>query len=173
MWQFIPMTLSASLAPMVARKKFESEQAYMALLIKIFRLYAIFGWIVCIPTILLSPFLINSLLGPAYSTGSTALSIYVLTNIFINLGLAQTLWLINEGKSKLSMYKTIIGAVICIGGNLLLIPRIGLSGVAITAVLAQFGSAVLANLILAPEIFRIQISTLFLLPLKSKQPTDK
>ncbi|MGP4957337.1 flippase [Pseudomonas helleri] len=168
MWQFIPMTLSASLAPLVARRKSESEQAYMALLIKIFRTYAIIGWIVCIPTIILSSLLINSLLGAEYSSGSTALSIYTLTNVFINLGLAQTLWLINEGKSKLSMYKTIIGAIICITGNLLLIPKVGITGVAITAVAAQFGSAVLANLILAPEIFRIQINSLLFLPIKIK-----
>ena len=160
LWQFIPMMLNASLAPFVARKKAESEAAYWLTLQKIFKAYALLGWLVCIPTVALANLAVGILFGPQYHQGSMVLSIYVFTNLFINMGVAQGLWLLNERRAIISLAKTVVGAVIAIVGNWLLIPHFGITGVAVVAVAAQLTSAVFMNLLFSKRIFFMQIRSL-------------
>ncbi len=160
LWQFIPMMLNASLAPFVARKKAESESAYWRVLQKIFKAYALLGWLVCIPTVAFANLAVRILFGAQYQQGALVLSIYVFTNLFINMGVAQGLWLLNERRAIISLANTLMGAVIAVIGNWLLIPHFGLAGVAMVAVLAQFVSAVLMNLIFSKRVFLMQIRSL-------------
>ncbi|MBJ7591789.1 flippase [Aeromonas veronii] len=162
-WTFIPMTLSVSLAPMVAKAKQQSDGAYWACLSYIFRGFALLGWVVCIPVAVLSSYVVELLFGSEYANGSSVLAIMVFTNLFINMGVAQSLWILNEGKSKLSLYKTFIGAVVCLMANLILIPQLGIVGAAISAVLAQLSSTILTNVFLCRDVFILQIKSLLLI----------
>lgn len=162
LWQVIPMTLSASLSPFIAKKKAEGETAYWLALNKIFKMYALLGWLVCVPTIIFSSLAINILFGPQYQQGVVVLLIYVFTNPFINMGVAQGLWLLNERRAILSFAKAAVGALVAIVGNWLLIPYFGIAGVAAVAVLANLVSAVLTNIIFSKRIFLMQIKSLFL-----------
>ncbi len=76
------------------------------------------------------------------------------------MGIAQSLWILNEGKSKLSLYKTIFGALVCLTCNFLLIPEFGIVGAAISAVIAQFCSTILANAVLCRDVFMLQVKSL-------------
>lgn len=163
LWTFIPMTLSVSLAPMVARAKQQSEQAYWTCLSNIFRGFALLGWLICIPVALLSNYVVELLFGSEYANGSSVLAILVFTNLFINMGVAQSLWILNDGKSKLSLYKTIIGAIVCVTANLVLIPQLGIMGAAISALLAQLSSTMLTNVFLCRDVFILQIKSLLLI----------
>lgn len=160
LWQFIPMMLNASLAPFVAQKKAESEIAYWQALQKIFKAYALLGWLVCIPTVALANLAVGILYGTQYQQGAMVLSIYVFTNLFINMGVAQGLWLLNERRAIISLGKAIVGAVVAIVGNWLFIPRFGIAGVAVVAVLAQLASAVLTNLLFSKHVFLMQVRSL-------------
>jgi O-antigen/teichoic acid export membrane protein len=159
-WQFIPMILNSSLAPFVARKKAEGEAVYWSALKKIFRAYAVLGWLVCISTVALASFAIEMLYGPQYQESAVVLSIYVFTNLFINMGVAQSLWMLNERRAIISLANTLMGASVCIIGNWLAIPEFGIKGVAVVAVLAQLVSTVLTNLIFSKRIFLMQIRSL-------------
>ena len=101
------------------------------------------------------------LYGFQYEQAIPVLEIYVLTNIAINMGIAQSLWLINEKKSIVSLYKTMSGAIFCIVGNLIFLPMFGIVGAALVAVMSQFISAVISNAILDKKIFIIQIKSIF------------
>jgi O-antigen/teichoic acid export membrane protein len=160
LWQVIPVTLSASLAPFVARKKAESESAYWLALNKIFKVYAILGWLVILPTIILAHWLVPLLFGNQYQNGVLVLSIYVFTNIFINMGVAQGLWMLNERRPWISLMNTMAGAIVCVVGNYLIIPKFGIVGVSFVAVMAQMFSTVLSNLLFSRRIFFIQIRSI-------------
>jgi O-antigen/teichoic acid export membrane protein len=160
LWQFIPMLLNTSLAPLIARKKAEGEAAYWQALQKIFKAYALLGWLVCIPTVALANLVVSVLYGSQYQQGALVLSIYVFTNLFINMGVAQGLWLLNDRRAIISLANTIVGAVVAVTGNWLFIPHFGISGVAMVAVLAQIVSAVLMNLIFSKRLFLMQIRSL-------------
>lgn len=163
LWQFIPMMLSASLAPFVARKKAESEAAYWQALQRIFKAYAVLGWLVCIPTVVLANWVVGILYGEQYQQGAMVLSIYVFTNLAINMGVAQGLWLLNERKAIISLYKTLVGAVVAILGNWLVIPYFGIAGVSCIAVLAMTSAAIFSNIFFSKRIFMMQIASLFFL----------
>lgn len=161
-WQFIPMILASSLAPFVARKKKEGDKPYWDALEMIFRKFALLSWIVCVPIVLFGGYFVDMVYGDLYTEGGLVLKVYVLTNIFINLGVAQSLWLINERRSDLSLYKTILGAIVCIAANVILLPICGLLGVAISALLSMSVSAVFSNFIFSKRIFFLQIKALLL-----------
>lgn len=163
LWSFIPMTLFVSFSPMLARAKKESESAYWSCLINIFRGFALLGWLVCIPVAILSNYVVELLYGVAYARGATVLTILVFSNLFINMGVAQSLWILNEGKSKFSLYKTAVGAIVCLTANYILIPRLGIIGAAISAVLAQCSSTILVNVFLCRHIFILQLKSLLVI----------
>lgn len=162
LWTFIPVIISTSIAPYIAKAKSEGENNYKRILSIIFRGYAILAWLICIPVSCLSCYLVPFLFGVEYEKSWEVLSILIFSNMFINMGLAQTLWILNEKKPQISLYKTTFGAVVCVALNVILIPRYGINGAAISAVLSQFSSAILANIVLAPEIFKLQMKSLFL-----------
>ncbi|HIF9174733.1 TPA: flippase [Photobacterium damselae] len=160
-WTFIPTTLTTSLAPFIAKKKKEGEDEYWRSLRNIFRLYAILGWVICLCVVIAAPFVIKLLFSDAYSDGVFALQIIVFTNLFINMGVAQSLWILNEEKSRIAMYKTILGAIVCVVSNMILIPFYGIYGAAVSAVLAQLVSTIISNIYISRKIFILQLKSLF------------
>lgn len=160
-WGFIPLTLSTSLGPYVARKKAESEQAYYEALQMIFGAYGAVSVFVVVLVLITGPFAVDLLYGKAYSASKLILSIHIFTFIFISLGIAQNLWIVNERAGRIGLYKTIIGLIICIIGNFILVPKFGACGAAIVAVLVQFSSAVGSNIFFSPRILKMQLSGLF------------
>lgn len=160
--QIVPVTFATSLAPFVARKKAEGEEAYWRALEAVFQGMALIGWLSSITIVLFSEFVVDILFGEKYQAGATVLAAYALTNIFISLGIAQWLWSLNERKSIFYLYKTLAGGLVCVLGNLFVIPRFGLIGVAWVAVLAQFTSVVVTNLYIAPRVLKLQLSSIFM-----------
>jgi O-antigen/teichoic acid export membrane protein len=163
-WNVIPVVLTTSLAPYVARRKLEGEAQYRRALSDIFRLYAACGLLVSLGTAVLAPWIVSILYGKTFVRSASVLSIHVLSNIFIYLGVAQNLWIVNERLGRLSLYKSLSGAVVSVVGNWLVIPRFGIVGCAVVYVLANFVSAVGSNWWLAPEMLKMQLRGLFFRP---------
>ncbi|EAU2706048.1 hypothetical protein D7D07_26205 [Salmonella enterica] len=86
-----------------------------------------------------------------------------MTNLFICLGIAQSLWIVNERKGLFILYKSLTGLLVCGFSNLILIPLYGIKGAAIAAVLSQLSASMLFNLVFAKKIFLMQIKSLFLI----------
>jgi O-antigen/teichoic acid export membrane protein len=160
-WQVIPVTLATSFAPYIARMKAESEAAYLQALYRLFRLFSGVSLVCCFLTVLGSFFIVNVLYGAHYQAAVAVLCIHVFSNVFISLGVVQSIWLVNEKKGALGLIKTASGVLVCISCNLLLLPRIGLLGAAISTVLAQGVSAVLTNVFFAKGILKMQLMSLF------------
>lgn len=163
-WNVVPVVLTTSLAPYVARRKLEGEEPYHRALSYIFRLYAACGLTISLVTAVLAPWIISVLYGKAFVRSASVLSIHVLSNIFIYLGVAQNLWIVNERLGRLGLYKSLSGAVVSVVGNWLVIPRFGIVGCAVVYVIANFVSAVGSNWLLAPEMLAMQLRGLFFLP---------
>jgi len=159
-WQFIPIILNSSLAPFLARKKEESEIVYLRVLGNIFKVYSLMAWLVCIVTVAFAEIVIDILYGAQYAQGAYILSIYVFANIFIYVGVAQGLWMLNDRRAIVGLFNTMVGASVSICGNLILIPQFGLMGAAVTSVVAMATSACLANFISSRKVFFMQMKSL-------------
>jgi O-antigen/teichoic acid export membrane protein len=160
-WYFIPMTICASLLPTMSQEHVANRTLFFLRLQKLFTLLAWLAIALAVGLALLSNWLVTTLLGAAYEATARVLSVHVVTNIFIFLGVAQGQWILNENRGRVSLAKTVIGATTSVAANLILIPRYGALGAAIAAVIAQAVSAVFSNWMFAPEIFSMQMRALF------------
>ncbi|MEY2884167.1 MAG: hypothetical protein RL490_1891 [Pseudomonadota bacterium] len=156
-WQMIPTTLAISLAPVIARQKQAGNLAYENALRLAFRLFAGIALLVSLATMLAAPLLVPLIYGPAYLAAVPVLQIHVFGNVFVALGMAQSLWIANEGRGDLLLTQTLVGAAVALAGNWLLIPLYGPIGAAVAAVAAQFTAVLLVNLALARPLFWLQM----------------
>jgi PST family polysaccharide transporter len=157
LWNMVPVTICASIAPFMTRKKLESTSHYDDALVKMFRIFWLIAIGIIIATITLSSFVIRLIFGEAYNEAASVLNIYVLTSIPVFMGVGQSLWLINERKSYISIIQTGSGALLSIITNLIFLPWLGLSGAAIAAVFSYFVSAIGINILFSRELFMMQL----------------
>jgi O-antigen/teichoic acid export membrane protein len=156
-WQMLPMTLVVSFAPFIAKKRLIGADAYDSALLMVFRLFGVLALAVSLLTALLAPVIVPLIYGAQFMESVTILQIHVFTNVFLALGLAQGLWIANEGVGHILLKQTVVGAVVAVTANAVLIPRFGAIGAACAAVLAQACAAWAINTVLAPRIFLMQI----------------
>ena len=149
------------LNPIMTKKKTESEELYQEYLKKVFQYFCYAGIFFSLLIFLFSDFIINILYGEEFFKAAAVLKIYVFTNVFIYLGIAQNVWIINENKGKVNIYKTASGVVASIIANIILIPMYGIIGAAYAAVIVQFISSFLINIIIAPYVFKLQLYSFF------------
>ena len=103
-----------------------------------------------------SDYIVKFLYGDAYKDASLILGIHVFSCVFVFQALAQSRWIVNEGKGIIQTYQTLVGAFTALTLNYVLIPIYGITGAAITAVLSYAMAGVFSNIFLAPKIFRMQ-----------------
>lgn len=169
LWYFFPMTIVASVAPVIARKKVDSEIAYTSALENVFGLMWLISIFISIAISFSSVFIVTTLYGEAYHSSASILSIHIFTLIPVCIGVTQSVWLINENKSSLALYQALAGAISSIGLNFLLISKYGIVGAAIATLVSQFIQAFAVNALFAPALFRIQIRSLFSVFYKFRQ----
>ncbi len=158
LWNVIPVTLCVAFAPFVARRRDLGIREYYKALFKMFRVFSYFAIFGIISTEIFGGIVIDILYGKTYLPAKQVLSIHVWSNLFIYIGVAQSLWLVNENLGRVSLYRGLLGAVVSILANSLLIPCIGLVGAAISTLIAMACGGVFSNIIWARDILRLQFA---------------
>ncbi|WP_211307511.1 flippase [Polynucleobacter rarus] len=133
---FLPTTLVASVFPSILNVKMKSETLYKK---HMQRLYDLMVWIsiaIALPMTFLATPLITLLFGSAYSEAGMVLAIHIWASIFVFLGVASNQWYLMMNRQTLIMQRTLIGAIVNVGLNLLLIPIYGVVGAAIATVIS-------------------------------------
>lgn len=159
-WYVVPMTVCSSFAPGLARMRERSQAEYMAALGRLFRLMWLFSLGAALLTAALSPWLVQLLYGAAYAAAAPVLAVHVLALVPVSLGVAQSLWIVNEKRPAFALYRTLAGCAVNLLLNVALIPRLGPLGAAISTVCCQATAAVLSNLVLSRPLLRLQIRSL-------------
>ncbi|OYT96177.1 MAG: hypothetical protein CFE49_08785 [Pseudomonas sp. PGPPP3] len=154
---FIPMIVSVVLMPILSRLHAEDKSRYRRLLVLTFWVSFYGALLFSVILAMLSEFIIQVLFGSAFERSADVLAVYVFSNCFTWLGVAHSLWLVNEKKGIVRLYGTLAGAAVCVVLNAALIPELGLSGAAVVAIVAQFVSVVGINIFFARESFMLQL----------------
>lgn len=134
---FIPMVLSSTFTPPIAKAKTISESLYHERLINLYRLMFASFLLLAVPLFLVGDDVVRILYGPAYNTAGFLLSLFSVRLFFMHLGLAKSVFILNEGLFKYSLLTAIVGATLNIAINMVLIPRYGSIG-AFMAMLISF-----------------------------------
>lgn len=163
-WQIIPMTLCASALPRISLLRDQDPERYRHRLLQLFSAMLWLGLLVASVTAIAAPWLVGRLLGADYEGSVTALRWHACSNVFVFLGVAQSVAIVSDRTSRIALIRTLFGAAVSVSMNLALVPRWGAVGAAWSAIVACFCAAVLSNAWLAPAYLRLQLRALWPFP---------
>ncbi len=139
-WYFIPVAIISSVFPAIIYARKNDSERYMKRLQNLYDL--LIG--ISLPVALLISFssniIIDFLYGTEFEGAGPILSIHIWSGIFVFLGSASSQYLLAEGFTLISFYRTAIGAAINIVLNLFLIPWYGGIGASIATLIAYFAA---------------------------------
>jgi len=143
-WYVIPMAICQSLLPRLVQLRESQLSRYQTTIVRLSA--ALFWGSVCgsILLVIVAPVLVDTLLGAAYNKSLHILQIHIWTGIFVSLGVVADHWHLVENKLRLTMLRTVAGALTNILLNALLIPRYGGMGAAIATIISYAVSAYLS-----------------------------
>jgi PST family polysaccharide transporter len=162
-WYFIPTSFTISVLPMIVEAKKNNVQLYYRRLQQLYDIMSFISIILAIGVTIFSKDIILFFYGVKYIESAYILSIYVWTGVAVFLGVASSQYLMAENRTSISLYRTLLGMCVNIAANFILIPRIGIIGSGIAALLAQLTATF--SIILFPSTrsqFIMMIKSLFI-----------
>jgi O-antigen/teichoic acid export membrane protein len=160
-WHVVPLALCASALPQLTRLRELDEAAYWRQLSRLTAALAWAGIAAAAVTAASATWLVQILLGPKFAPAAEVLRWHVLTNVFVFVGVAQGLVIVNERTPLIALWKTLLGLVTSVAMNWWLIPRWGAVGSAWAALASQFVSAVLSNAVFSRRLLELQMNAIF------------
>ncbi len=167
---FLGVIITASIYPaLISSRKISVDKFYN----RMQSLYTIMVWLAAVIAFLLSFFsrnVINFMYGTAYAESHVVLSIYSWVLIFVFLSVANDKWFYIENRGLLLLAKISSGAVVNVVLNFLLIPFLGISGAAISALVSFAISVVVSDLFISEmkPLLKIKLKAFFPIYLISK-----
>lgn len=140
---FLPMIIATTVFPSILMSRKNNSVLYEIRTVHLFRLMVFLGLLITIPISFFSSEIIGFIYGQEYFKSGEVLAIHALATVFVFLGVVSGRWFIAEGLQKLSLYRTMLAALVNVLLNLYLIPRHG----AIGAAWATLGAQVMAGFV--------------------------
>jgi O-antigen/teichoic acid export membrane protein len=136
-WYFIPMAIVTSVFPALLNARKTDPDRYQKRLKNLYDLLTL----ISIPVAIFISFTIHILYSDKFNGAGDMLSIHIWSGVFVFFGVASSQYLIAEGYIKISLYRTIAGALVNIGLNFWLIPKYAGVGASIATLIACIVSA--------------------------------
>lgn len=135
-WYFIPSTVATSVFPAIINAKQYGQKLYNNRLKKLFVFLFSIAILISVPISILSPHIINIIYGEAYIQSIQILQIYIWSSVGLFLSIGVNKYLIVENKLKSMFFYNSISAIFNITLNITLIPKIGITGAAISTLIS-------------------------------------
>jgi O-antigen/teichoic acid export membrane protein len=139
-WYFIPVAIVTSVFPAIMNARRDDPKRYQKRLQDMYDLMVFISLSIALLMTFVAPYIYAWLYDPQYAEGASVLSIHIWAGLFVFLGTASGQYLIAEGYTRYSLYRTGAGAVVNIVLGLLWIPRFGLAGAAYATLIAYFSA---------------------------------
>lgn len=143
-WYFIPVAIVSSVSPAIMRVRDDPDLFYSRLR-RLFSLMTVSACVIGSIVALAAHTIIQLLYSNAYRGAAPVLAVHIWASVFVFLGVAQSPFDLSKNLLRLSLYRTVAGAVINVAMNLYLIPRYSAMGAAIATVVSYAISGVIAN----------------------------
>jgi O-antigen/teichoic acid export membrane protein len=131
-WSFIPGLLCSSLFPAIINARKTDTRIFGRRMSALYSLVFYIALAIAIPITILSPVIIHVLYGAAYAGSAPLLSICIWSIVGMSLSIALQQYLIAENKLVFVFTLNFIGMLCNLCLNLILIPKIGAAGAAIS-----------------------------------------
>lgn len=136
MFSFVPIILLNTFLPAVTRARQISRVLYENRLVNLYRLMFFMFIVLAVPIFLFGRPVIVFLYGQEYEVAGILLSLFAIRLFFTNMGVAKSVFTINESLFRFSLLATLIGASFNIAINYLLIPLYGPYGSLVATVVS-------------------------------------
>lgn len=158
-WYFVAIALTSSFYPMIVKLKDTNEAAFVRGYQQLLSFLALVSIGISVLITLFANGIVGLLYGSQYNGVAQILVIHVWSGVFVFLGIGIGNWFVLHGLQRLLLYKTIAGAVLNIGLNLLLIPRYGAVGASVATLVAYGVSAYAMNFLFGKTKLVFQMQT--------------
>lgn len=135
-WYFIPTVIATSVYPAILNAKRKSEEVYKQRLQILFDFSTWMGMTISVLICIFSPWIIKIMYGSDYAASAAILSVHIWSGVFVFSGLIASKWVVAENYVKNALLRTSLGALLNIGLNWFLLPRIGVMGAAIATLIS-------------------------------------
>ena len=147
LWLFVPNAIINSFRPKImALKSCGDEKQYKR---RLSQLYSGIIWLcisVSIVVCIFAKLAIWILYGEAYLGAVSSLRIVIWSELFSMIGTMRGIWILCENKNKYVKYYLAMGTVVNIVLNFILIPILGIEGAAVSTLLTQVSTSIIAPL---------------------------
>lgn len=147
---FVFAAVIDSARPDILAGKNANSGDYEKKIIKLYRIIILLTVLQGVFITIFSDFIVNILFGTAYQQTSLPLKIYVWQTVFAQIGTIRNIWILAEGKQNYLWIINLVGALSSIILNLILIPVLGISGAALSAVATQLFTNVILSCFMKP-----------------------
>ena len=154
---FIPMAIAANTMPSLAKAKENGEEVYLLHFQRLMGVMAAISLVIAALYVVGADFFVTSLLGTEYVDAIPAMRLYSIACIPMFLGVAQSQWIVLEGRQHLALIKSFVGAFSSIALNFLLVKEYGALGGSMSALAAQFISSVALSAAFSSTLFKMQV----------------
>lgn len=136
-WYFIPVAIIGSVFPMIIESKQTDEALYRNRMQRLFNILVLLSYSVSLLVMLTAPVIIELLFGAEFLEASAQLIILTWAGVWVCLGTARSYFLHTELRLPITMWTTVMGAVLNIVLNFIFIPSLGGLGCAIATLISQ------------------------------------
>lgn len=136
-WYAIPSLICTSVMPRLLRKREASPEIYYGRLQRLYDLMAAVSIVLALGMTFLGKYLVLALFGAAYLPAAGILRVHIWTGPFVFLGVTSGMQLVHEDLTKISLQRSIIGAIANVALNYALIPYFGAIGSAAATLITQ------------------------------------
>jgi len=134
-WYFIPVAVATALFPAIMNSKKQDAQLYQKRFAQLYELMVVISVGIAVVISILAPY-IYTIYPADYHAGYSVLQVHIWSGVFAFLATASGQYLIAEGLTSISLFRTALGAITNISLNLIFIPKFGLMGAAYSTLCA-------------------------------------
>ncbi len=136
-WYAIPALICSSVMPRLLKRKADEPEVYYSRLQRTYDIMVALSVGLALATTLFGKYVVLLLFGSAYLPAVAILRVHIWTGPFVFLGVTSGMQLVHENLTKISLQRSIIGALANVGLNFLLIPHFGGVGSAMATLITQ------------------------------------
>jgi O-antigen/teichoic acid export membrane protein len=127
----LPNIVMTTIYPLIIKAKMRSNDEYKLKISQSYNILTVLSVLIAAPLFFLSDFILVTVYGEVFNSGSDALSINAISLFFIFNGLLLNRHMIIEKRNRLILIQAIIGTIVNIIANYLLIKSYGIVGASI------------------------------------------
>ncbi len=135
-WYFVPAIICGSLFPAIVNAKKTDYNTYKKRLKALYFLMVGVAVVIAIPSTILAPWIVSVIFGQEYMAAVIILQIYVWSGVGLFLSTAITQYFLAENFVLTIFYYNLFSMLTNVILNLILIPRLGLSGAAFATLIS-------------------------------------